>query len=349
MRQLRLVHLSDDGDHLVVETDDGNERFSLPVDPVLRGAVRPAAHRAEFAAPPTSSAQPASAAPGQSEAAISPREIQVRVRAGETPESVAQANGMTLERVLRFAAPVVAERLRIAAEARRARARRSTTDGQVVVFGEAVDDRFVAHGIAAAAVSWDSHRRADGEWVIVATWLGGEGTHTAQWLFDRTSRSVAPADETAVDLLSDRPIRPVLAPEPQRPALAAAPPLVAGIVAFPPMPDAHTGPLPVLEDVFDQDAAPEGPRDLPPLVPAASGTHQPEPAPQFEELPLPLAITDAAGRPAAAGSISTRAALSRLTDRDAPRPATESEDDRAARARVPSWDDILLGVRRKTD
>ena len=27
--------------------------------------------------------------------------------------------------------------------------------------------------------------------------------------------------------------------------------------------------------------------------------------------------------------------------------APESDDDRAARARVPSWDDILLGVRHK--
>jgi hypothetical protein len=27
----------------------------------------------------------------------------------------------------------------------------------------------------------------------------------------------------------------------------------------------------------------------------------------------------------------------------------ESDDERAARARVPSWDDILLGVRRKSD
>jgi hypothetical protein len=29
--------------------------------------------------------------------------------------------------------------------------------------------------------------------------------------------------------------------------------------------------------------------------------------------------------------------------------ADESDDDKAARAAIPSWDDILLGVRRKRD
>lgn len=332
MRQLRLVHRTEVGS-LVVETTDGGEQFSLPVDAVLRTAVRSDLPR-HVAAPSEPAPSEESSATG--DAPIGPREIQVRVRAGESPEELSAAYGMALDRVLRFAGPVLDERRRIADEAHRARARRSTSDGAIVVFGEAVDERFAAHGIAPDTVTWDARRREDGEWVVVAEWSGGEGTHAAEWLFTRATRTVAPIDDTAADLLSDRPIRPVTPPEPERPALAAAPPLVAGIVSFPPMPDAHTGPVPVLEEVFDQDAAPEGPRELPRRVPAKSMV---EPTLDFDAPPLPLGIIDPAERPAAAAS--GVAAL-----RNGNRNREESEDDRAARAHVPSWDDILLGVRR---
>jgi hypothetical protein len=388
MRQLRFVTLTGDGSHLLVETTDDGEQFALIVDAALRDAAlgdpgapsvtarlvpvpvaaaplaapplaappaaappaaAPPVAAAPLAAPPVAAAPlaapPAAAAarlepaavPGPPAAAIGPREIQVRVRAGESPEDVAAACAMALDKVMRFAGPVLEERLRIAAEARRARARRTVaegTDSKVVQFGEAVDDRFAAHGIAADTVTWDSRRRDDGEWLIVAQWLGGDATHSAEWLFHRGSRSVTPLDDTAADLLSDRPIRPIVI-EPVRPSLVAAPPLAPGVFAFPPMPDAHTGPVPVLEEVFDQDAPPEGPRRLPPLVPAATGV-------QFDAPPLPLGITDPEARPGAAHGVGALRNLG-VTRRD------ESEDERAARARVPSWDDILLGVRGKKD
>ncbi|WP_375493065.1 septation protein SepH [uncultured Jatrophihabitans sp.] len=347
MRQLRLVHLTDDGSSLLVETYDGVERFTLPLDPVLRTAVSApqpprAAQPARTPAPPTDGELP------------KPREIQMRVRGGESPEQVAADAGASIDSVLRFAAPVMAGRARIADEARRARARRTSNENQVVLFGEAVDQRFEAHGISAPTVAWDSRRREDGEWVVTASWHGGEATHTAEWVFHRTSRSVTPADETAVDLLSDAPIRPVVPPQPPRPAahrLREAPPLVPGVVSFPPMPDAFTGPLPMVEEVFDQEAAPEGPRDLPPLrsvvradepvdeefaideVPLEEPTDEPPryETPGYDEQPLPLTLS---GEPLApAPSLRER----------------HSDAERAERARIPAWDDILLGVRRKSD
>jgi Protein of unknown function (DUF3071) len=384
MRKLRFVMVTEDGDQLLLETMEGAERFVLTVDAALRDAVqadlprlapatidqpttpiafepppapapapapapelapeplRQPAHAAAEPAFAAAAPAPAAAAAGgvTGEAPISPREIQIRVRSGESPEQLAAAFGMSLERVMRFAAPVVDERLRIASEARRARARRSGgpegSEGKLVQFGEAVDARFRAHGIEAETVSWNSRRREDGEWLVVAEWLGGDARHGAEWLFSRSGRSVTPLDDTAADLLSDRPIRPVAPPEPTRPSLVAAPPLAPGIVAFPPMPDAHTGPVPQLEEVFDQEAPPEGPRHVPPLVPAAASMH-------FEAPPLPLGITDPETRPAAAqGGVGALRNLG-VTRRE------ESDEERAARARVPSWDDILLGVRRKEE
>jgi hypothetical protein len=126
----------------------------------------------------------------------------------------------------------------------------------------------------------------------------------------------------------------VAPPEPVRPSLVAAPPLARGVVAFPPMPDAHTGPLPVLDEVFDQEAPPEGPRHVAPVVPAAASL-------DYDAPPLPLGISDPATRPGAGHGVGALRNIG--TRRD------ESEEERAARARIPSWDDILLGIRRNSD
>ncbi len=121
----------------------------------------------------------------------------------------------------------------MADEGRRAKARRSTTEGQTVVFGEAVDERFAQHGIDPQSVRWDAHRREDGQWVLSAHWVGGQADRRADWSFHLSGRTVAPLDDTAADLLSDRPIRAILAPEPSdlettSPNLTLAPPLAPG-------------------------------------------------------------------------------------------------------------------------
>jgi hypothetical protein len=204
----------------------------------------------------------------------------------------------------------------MAGEARRARARRGTPDGQLVNFGEAVDERFTAHGIDPAVVRWDSHRREDGQWVVSAGWRGGDTDRMAEWAFSLSSRAVTPLDETAADLLSDRPIRPVVSIVPDLPGGAPAA-----------APDALTGPLPRTierpaagdEDLFDQ----------------ATDDH--------ETPPLPLQLVDQEAAPD--GGVRTAPpARGRVDARE-----DETEEQKAARARIPSWDDILLGVRRKRD
>jgi hypothetical protein len=396
MRTLRFVRSADDGTHVIVETADGGEQFSLRVDTALRDAARSDLPRLATATP--------------AEPTISPREIQMRVRAGEAPQTLAEAHHMTLERVLRFAGPVLEERARIANEARRARARRSTTDGQTVIFGDAVDERFSAHGIDPTGVRWDARRRDDGAWIISAGWRGGDAERVAEWSLQLANRTVSPIDDTAADLLSDRPIRPALTPVtgPVRTTLSAAPPLAPGVVAFPAMQDAHTGPLPVGDEVFDQEAADlDAPRVPPPppvvrkapAVPSVAAAPSPPAAASpasANAAPTTAAPADPAPTPAVAGPARTlsptRAAgpahlatpvtqSSRARsihpiftpeqpvaalplDLDLPEPdsglagimnlgvahrSEESDEEKAERARIPSWDDILLGVRRKRD
>jgi hypothetical protein len=334
MRALRFVGPGDDADHVVIETVDGAERFVLSLDAALRDLLRP---------DPPGQHSPVS----EAEAAIGPREIQMRVRAGASAQDLAENHDMTIESVLRFAAPVIAERIRIADEARRAKARRSTTEGQTVVFGDAVDERFTAHGIDPSGVTWNAYRRDDGQWIVTAGWVGGDAERLAEWVFNLATRNVTPLDETAADLLSDRPIRPVLIPVdgPVRPSLVSAPPLMRGVVSFPPMADADTRPLPTaaqLDEVYDQDALDADARraDLDADVDAPL---------------LPLRLAEASETAAAEPQADAEPAkprttrLPKVTNLGVTNRETESDEEKAARARIPSWDDILLGVRRKGD
>ena len=342
MRVLRFVGPGEDANYVILETADGAERFALHLDMAMRAV----------ASPPPPPSLPGHAVP-QAQTGIGPREIQVRVRAGTSPQELAEEHGMTLERVLRFAGPVLAERARITDEARRARARRSTTEGQTVVLGEAVDSRFTAHGIDPSTVTWDAYRREDGKWIVTASWVGGEAARIAEWVFHLATRNVTPLDDSAADLLSDRPIRPATPVEkPARPSLVAAPRLAPGVVAFPPMPDAHTGPLPSaaeLDEVFDQDAMDEGPGDAAAQPTAAQRAKD---AADYHAPPLPLRLAEAdlpdPDAPDGAVAKATRLPKKVATPGRAG-PDGESVPARAARGRVPSWDDILLGVRRKSD
>ena len=361
MRQLRYVGPGKDVDHVILETPDADEQFVLFVDAAMRDAVRSDLPRL-------------GPKPPEPPAAISPREIQMRVRAGASPQDIADANEMSLDRVLRFAGAVLEERSRVAQEARRARARRSTSDAQTVVFGDAVDLRFAAHGIEPSAVGWDSRRRADGQWIVSAHWLGGDEERVAEWAFHLGTRSVTPMDGAAADLLSDRPIRPVVAAPavPERPSLAAAPPLAPGVVAFPAL-DTRTDPLPtalrddigrVRDDVFDQEALDEDPR----RVSAFAEARPPRPHPSSDDArtdvsagddghtgadamapPLPLRLADPIADEPNEAPAPSEPAPPKLKNLGVAHREETRERSHNGKPRVPSWDDILMGVRRDSD
>jgi hypothetical protein len=123
MRTLRLVALSDDGKSLILAAEgpdsaDNGERFELPIDDRLRAAARGDARRLTQIDVDLGTELP-------------PRVIQARIRAGETPEQVAAASGTRVERIMRFAHPVIQERERVAEQAREARVR--LTEGSPTV------------------------------------------------------------------------------------------------------------------------------------------------------------------------------------------------------------------------
>src|SRR3954447_2289213 len=189
MRSLRLVALSDDGKNLILATEgaDGaeGERFLLPVDERVRAAARGDSRRLTQIDVDLGTELP-------------PRVIQARIRAGETPEQVAAASGTRVERIMRFAHPVIQERERVAEQARDGRVRLSEGTPSVAL-QQFMTDRLRLIDADLEDVSWDAYRSSDGTWQVTGAWRAGDKSGTTQWTFDIPSRTVAPSDAATMD------------------------------------------------------------------------------------------------------------------------------------------------------
>jgi hypothetical protein len=376
---------------VILESHDGAEQFSLAVDDRLRTVVCPAAPDVEAGqtGPDAEHAgQSGEGGPASKEPTVNlpPREIQVRVRSGEDPQAIADETGATLDKVMRFAYPVLQERIRVTDEARRARARRGS-DSQLVVFGELADIRFAAHNIDPAEVSWDAYRRPDGGWTVTAKLPESSNESgvpvLAKFAFALMNRTVSALDQVAADLLAERPIQalaaPVTPPVPTSPSDEDADDVEAGApVRLTAVPDAvlspeddaspairpparrqraRTRPLPVAPDdeLFDQEAfdtrpaggtpnwhEPELPLDL-------GGSTEPR---RPDDLDHPADLDHPTGATGASGASEMPAAEEQSTasDESSRQDAGQKKSHRSSdKPRMPSWDDILLGVRRKTE
>ncbi|MEV4493344.1 septation protein SepH [Micromonospora coxensis] len=200
MRPVRFVALSEDGQALVL-ADEVGRLLALPIDDRIASAL----HAEPGAAPLT--VVPAAADPTPS---LSPRDIQARIRSGESAEDVARIAGVPVDRVLRYAGPVLQERAMLAQHARRTRLKGAE---KPTPLAEVVNGRLAQHGIDTEKISWDAYRRDDGTWRIIATWPSGKATAQAVWDLDKTRQNVAPHDDMAQYLCAERPT-PILGQEP---------------------------------------------------------------------------------------------------------------------------------------
>jgi hypothetical protein len=182
MRKLKLVGLSADG-HQVVFVDDAGAESAAPADDRLRAALR--GDRARL---------------GQLEiemdSALRPRDIQARIRSGETPEAVASLAQVSVDKIMPYCVPVLAEREHVAELARRSHVRRKNVDGPARRLTDVVAERLRGRSVDPASASWDAWRRDDGRWSIGVTYLSGERERAALFVFDSMGRySIAEDDE----------------------------------------------------------------------------------------------------------------------------------------------------------
>ena len=131
MRALRVVGITEGGD-VVLEDPGRRERFTVPADEQLRAAARGDLTRLGQIAI-------------ELESQLRPREIQARIRAGASVEQVAAAAGVPMQKIERFAYPVLLERSRTAEVAQRAHPVRA--DGpDVRTLGDVVAHTFGLRG-----------------------------------------------------------------------------------------------------------------------------------------------------------------------------------------------------------
>lgn len=307
MRALRVIGLDEDGKSVILEDPENRgERFTLPADERLRAALRGDLARL-----------------GQmqiesGEALMRPREIQARIRAGESIEQVAAAAGMPTHRIERFAYPVLLERSRTADLAQRAHPVRE--DGpDVQTLGEVVAHSFGLRGHDLSDTSWDAWRGDDGRWIVQLFWKTGRSENRAHWHFHPGAQggTVTALDDAAVDLMDPNPNRTLRTVRPvtqlARQALESTPvttPVVeepAPVPAVPTPAPAPPAPAPAVAEKSVQEKLPE-----------------PEPAPA----PAPPPVKEQ--EPAAEKPV-----------RKDPPPKRGKKNHPI----VPSWEDVLLGVR----
>lgn len=203
MREARLVGLSQDGTQLVLAMAETGEEFAVPVDDRLRAALR--GDRARLGQLEI-----------QMESALRPRDIQARIRAGESPEAVAAVAQMPMERVMAFAGPVLAERDHIASLAQRASVRRrGGGDAPTRNLGAWVTDRLRTRQIDPASAEWDAWRREDGRWAVRVSYFveseDSEDSGTEQkeekiamFAYDAPGRYAVPDDDEARWLVGEQ-------------------------------------------------------------------------------------------------------------------------------------------------
>ena len=304
MRDLRLVGLSEDRRHVILRSGTG-EQFRIPADERLRVALRgdrPRLGQLEI----------------EMDSALRPRDIQARIRSGETPEAVAAAAQVPLERIMGYAVPVLAEREHMCVRARRATLRRKHTTGPTRLLGDAVDEQLRQRGINPELARWDSWRRDDGRWAVCVTPPGGGPSAT--YVFDVPGRYVVASDEDSRALVGDR--TPVDDPTEMAIASAVA---EAQLTAIPPVSSDPVAP--------DTDAA-------------VTSIHRARSrrAPAGDELPLdggPLPEPVEHARAVGDDDID---ALARATADPSPAQGKEPRRRRERRrTRVPSWDEIMFG------
>ena len=183
MTELRLHGKTPDGAYLELTDSEGGE-YTLRISDTLRATVN----------------QPRLAAVRDSEAgSITVKEIQARLRAGESIETLAREAQWTTEKVERFAGPILQERTYIIGLAHNVIIRGAGN----LSFGETVMAKLAPRQVDMASADWNAWRLDDGNWIIKLDYPIRDGRGSAEWNFDQTRRTISALDESARWILGD--------------------------------------------------------------------------------------------------------------------------------------------------
>lgn len=179
MKEAQFVE--SDGEYVVFEGKDG--KFRVAIDDSLRAAVR----RGVGANVQT---QP-----------ITPKEIQERVRGGESVSDIVKATKADSAYVDSFARAVFEELEHIVASARSIRISVTSDKFNEIVdaeFGAVIEARAVSAG--ASNLDWSSKRPAGSPWLVTLSFERGGQSQFATWSFEPRKYLLSPENATAASL-----------------------------------------------------------------------------------------------------------------------------------------------------
>ena len=177
--ELQLVGRTTDGSAIEL-TDNSGAKFSLPITENLKTALT----------------QPrlVSVAPIDERPSFGVKEIQARLRAGESMGSISRTTDWSVEKIEKFSGPILQERAYVIETARKSYLRREASSPTL---DEAASIQLSSHGVDIEAVEWNTHRNVDGTWNIVVQYPNIDGTAEANWNFELGNRILTAKDDSA--------------------------------------------------------------------------------------------------------------------------------------------------------
>lgn len=283
MSDLRLTGKTPDGVHLALTDSDGTEH-TLRISDTLRATV----NQPRLASVPVTDE-------GE---VISVRDIQRKLRAGESMEVIAREGNISVEKVERFASPILQERLFVIDQVHSLIPRRENKDSvkDVPTFFEIVTSKLAPRGVDIDTIDWNTWRSDDGTWVIQLQYPNNSGTGIAKFVFDSQRRSITPLDENASWMTGEE---------------APARRIDAGLIYSE---SSHPSRDPIRIDSSPARSVISALEDLP--------DNDPTDEDLLEQIP--------------------QSAPRLVAIRETPAPG-DAQDGITARAKVPSWDEIMFG------
>lgn len=188
MTELRLDGRTDDGLYLSLRDQEG-EQYTIRVSDTLRATVNQ---------------QRLNSVPLTEEPSISIKEIQRLLRTGQAVEQIARDYNVSIEKIERFAGPIISERIYIIDQAQQIVVRKEIDrDPQSLI--TTITSRLATRGIDASSLTWDTWRLENGSWTLELHYPQTGGVGVAQWIFDPLLRSLTSMDENARWMMGDDP------------------------------------------------------------------------------------------------------------------------------------------------
>jgi hypothetical protein len=254
---------------------------------------------------------------GDAGSEISIKEIQARLRSGESMESISQHGNVSLEKVERYSQPILQERSYIISLAQKCELKKLKS-----TLLEVITEKLSPRGVEMKSCEWNAYRNDDGTWQIILAYPTRDGKGSATWRLESMKRRIDSDDDGARWIMDEEPapvdavIRPIRGEE--------APPRLISIRSTPTATPASESPSPLHRltpsEVREFDAGYTDSDDLDEAMHDVSTAHTVDDSGEGDELLLDMGDEQIA--------------------RDARR------DGVTRKVSIPSWDDIMFGTRK---